>query len=122
MWRIAMPLILSMGALTIMQFTDRVFLARYSSISLQAALPAGILAHTMICLFQSIAGYSGTFAAQYHGAKKPGHCVHATIQGLWIALATWPIIIDSFRLASGSCPWADTHQRSLLLKNHTSLF
>jgi len=93
MWHIAMPLILSMGAMTIMQFTDRVFLARYSSVSLQAALPSGILAHTMICLFQSIAGYSGTFAAQYHGAKQPGHCVHATIQGLWLALASWPIII-----------------------------
>lgn len=93
MWRIAMPLILSMGAMTIMQFTDRVFLSRYSSISLQAALPAGILAHTLICLFQSIAGYSGTFAAQYHGAKKPGHCVHATIQGLWLALASWPVIL-----------------------------
>lgn len=93
MWRIAMPLILSMGAMTIMQFTDRVFLSRYSSVSLQAALPAGVLSHTLICLFQSIAGYSGTFVAQYHGAKKPGHCVHATIQGLWLALASWPVII-----------------------------
>jgi len=93
MWRIAMPLILSMGAMTIMQFTDRVFLARYSSVALQAALPSGILVYTLICLFQAIAGYSGTFAAQYHGAKKPGHCVHATLQGFWLAFASWPIIL-----------------------------
>ena len=93
MWRIAAPLVLSMGSFTIMQFTDRVFLSRYSSVSLQAALPAGVLAHTLVCLFQATAGYSGTFAAHYHGAKQPGQCVHSAIQGLWMALLSCPLIM-----------------------------
>lgn len=93
MWRIAMPLILSMGAYTLMQFCDRVFLSRYSSVAIQAALPGGILAHTMICLFQTIAGYSSTFTAHHHGARQPFHCIHSTIQGLWMALASWPLIL-----------------------------
>jgi len=93
MWRIAAPLILSMGAFTIMQFCDRVMLSRYSSISIQAALPAGILAHTLICMFQAIAGYSGTFTAHYYGAKKYDQCVHSTVQGLWLALASWPLVL-----------------------------
>jgi len=93
MWRIAAPLILSMGAYTIMLFCDRIFLSRYSSVSIQAALPAGALAHTLTCLFQAIASYSGTFTAHYYGAKKYDQCVHSTVQGLWLALASWPLIL-----------------------------
>ena len=93
MWRNAAPLILSMASYTIMQFSDRVFLSRYSSVTIQAALPAGILAHTLICFFQALAGYAGTFTAHYHGAKDPAQCVRATVQGLWLALASWPLIL-----------------------------
>ncbi len=93
MWRIAAPLILSMGSFTIMQFCDRVFLSRYSSVTIQAALPAGALAHTFVCLFQALAGYAGTFAAQYHGAKHARGSVLSTVQGLWLALASWPFIL-----------------------------
>ncbi len=93
MWRIAAPLILSMGSFTIMQFCDRVFLSRYSSVTIQAALPAGALAHSFVCLFQALAGYAGTFAAQYHGAKHARGSVLSTIQGLWLALVSWPFIL-----------------------------
>lgn len=93
MWRIAAPLILGMGSFTIMQFCDRVFLSRFSSVTIQAALPAGILAHTFTCFFQALAGYSGTFTAHYHGAKKKNKGVRATTQGLWLALASWPLIL-----------------------------
>ena len=93
MWHIAAPLILSMASYTIMQFCDRVFLSRYSSVTIQAALPAGILAHTLICFFQALTGYAGTFTAHYYGAKDPAQCVRATVQGLWLALASWPLIL-----------------------------
>jgi len=93
MWRMAAPLILSMGSFTIMQFCDRVFLSRYSSVTIQAALPAGILAHTMICFFQALAGYAGTFTAHYHGAQDRRQCVRSTVQGLWLAFASWPLIL-----------------------------
>lgn len=93
MWRIAAPLILSMASYTIMQFVDRVFLSRYSSVAIQAALPAGALAHTLVCFFQALAGYAGTFTAQYFGARDQEQCVRSTAQGLWLALASWPVII-----------------------------
>jgi len=93
MWRIAAPLILSMASFTIMQFCDRVFLSLYSAVTIQAALPAGILAHTMICFFQALAGYAGTFTAHYHGAKNAWQCVRSTVQGVWLALASWPVIL-----------------------------
>ena len=93
MWRIAAPLLLSMASYTIMQFCDRVFLSRYSSVSIQAALPAGSLAHTLICFFQALTGYAGTFTAHYHGAKEPEQCVRSAAQGIWLAFASWPLIL-----------------------------
>ena len=47
MLRVAYPLMLSMGTFTIMQFCDRVFLARYSDIAIQAALSGHRLIATM---------------------------------------------------------------------------
>ena len=93
MLSVAYPLVLSMGTFTLMQFTDRVFLAHYSSVAIQAALPAGILSFTLICFFHALAGYAGTFVAQYHGAGQPEGCVRATAQGIWLALFSWPLIV-----------------------------
>lgn len=91
--RVAMPLILSMASFTMMQFADRLFLAWYDEISIQAALPAGILSFTLICLFMSLAGYAGTFVSQYHGAGDAVGCSRATVQGVWLALASWPLML-----------------------------
>lgn len=88
----ALPLIVSMAGFTVMQFCDRLFLARYDSVAIQAAIPAGVLAFTLICFFQAMAGYAGTFVAQYHGAGDKRGCVRATVQGVWLALVTAPFL------------------------------
>ena len=93
MWRVAAPIIVSMASFTLMQFCDRVFLARYGSVPLRAALPAGILAFTLTSFFQTLAGYAGTFVAQYHGAGRKDECGRATAQGLWLGLLTWPVCL-----------------------------
>lgn len=92
MFRIAMPLILSMASYTVMQFCDRIFLSHYSSVAIEAALPAGILAHTAVCFFQALASYAGTFTAQYHGAGRPAEGVRSSAQGIWLALFAWPLM------------------------------
>jgi len=89
----AWPLIISTGSFSLMQFVDRVFLAQYSSISIQAALPAGLLAFTLCSAFMAIAGYANTFVAQYHGSGDPAGCSRATAQGVWMALLSWPLIL-----------------------------
>lgn len=106
MLTIAFPLILSMGSYTIMQFSDRVFLSRYSSVAIQAALPGGILAHSLTCFFQALAGYAGTFVAHYYGAKRHDQCVHSTIQGLWLALLSWPFILLLIPLGMAIMTWS----------------
>lgn len=93
MARIAGPLILGMASYTIMQFCDRVFLSRFSSVAIQAALPAGLLAHTFSSFFQTLASYAGTFTAHYHGARRPREGAQATVQGIWLSLLSWPVTL-----------------------------
>jgi MATE family multidrug resistance protein len=90
---VALPLVVSMGSFTFMQFCDRMFLARFSSISIQAALPAGILSFTLCCGFMELAGYANTFVAQYHGAGDRRGCSRAAVQSVFLAVFSWPLIL-----------------------------
>lgn len=93
MLRIALPLVISTGSFTVMQFVDRIFLTRYSADAIQAALPAGLLAFTLICTFSGVASYVNTFVAQFHGAGNPRGAARATAQALFFALLAWPLML-----------------------------
>lgn len=90
---VAFPVIAGMAAQTLMMFCDRMFLARHSVWELQAALPAGILAFTLICLFQGAAGYASTFVSQNHGAGNSGGVALSYAQGVFIALFSAPLLL-----------------------------
>jgi MATE family multidrug resistance protein len=84
---ISLPLVASMGSFTVMQFTDRVFLANYSIDAIAAALPAGIASFTLISFFMGVANYTNVFVAQYTGARA-FHRVGASLwQGIYFSLA-----------------------------------
>lgn len=91
--QVALPLVISMGSHTLMQFCDRIFLAWHSPVALQAALPAGILAFTLICGFMELANYGGTFVAQFHGAGRTRDSARAAGQAVWLAFLGWPVIL-----------------------------
>jgi len=95
---IAWPLVVSMGSFTLMQFIDRMFLAWHSPVSIQAALPAGILSFTFICIFMALCGYANTFVAQYHGAEDPVGCSRSVAQAVWLSFFTWPLLIATVPL------------------------
>ena len=90
---VALPLMLSTAAETVMQFTDRMFLAQWSVPAFKAALPAGVLCFTFVGFFTSLAWYAGTFVAQYNGAKSVKGCLRSTAQGLWLGVFTMPFIL-----------------------------
>jgi multidrug resistance protein, MATE family len=92
-WRVAFPLILSMGSQSLMLFFDRLFLGWHDEVSLRAALSAGILAFTMQSGFFALAGYSNTFVAQYHGAGDRAGCAKSVAQALWLAVIAWPLVV-----------------------------
>ena len=82
----------------VLQFTDRAFLAHESMASLEAALPASMLAFIVLGFFQSVVAYSGTFVAQFYGAGDLVRCrasfragtALAVLSGL-LALAAVPL-------------------------------
>ncbi len=90
---VAYPLMISMGSFTLMQFVDRMFLAWYSPVAIQAAVPAGILHFTFVCGFMALAGYSNMFVAQFIGAGDPTGCSRATAQSIFVAILSWPIML-----------------------------
>ena len=70
-FKISLPLIISMSSYTIMLFTDRLFLGRYALDTLAAAVPAGSLAFMFMCFFMGVVEFTNTFVAQYVGAHLP---------------------------------------------------
>ena len=67
--RLVWPLALGMVNNAVMQFVDRAFLARESMESLEAALPASMLALLLLGFFQSIVGFFHRILAAIFGAK-----------------------------------------------------
>src|SRR5690606_29444861 len=62
--RIALPLILSSGSLSIQFVIDRMFLTWHSTEALAACMPAGMLHWTVLSLWLGTATYVNTFVAQ----------------------------------------------------------
>ncbi|MBP5510116.1 MAG: MATE family efflux transporter [Kiritimatiellae bacterium] len=92
-WGVAWPLLLSQASFVVMQFSDRIMLSRYGSAEIEAALPSGLLAFTILCFFQAVASYAGTFTAQYTGAGDPVNAAKAGVQGIWIGvLGSLPLL------------------------------
>ena len=107
---ISLPLAMSMAATTVMEFTDRVFLANYSLEAIAAVVPAGITAFLFIAFFLGVAGYVNVFIAQYTGAgahHRVGACLW---QGIWftffaaICLGLLVLIAEPLFRLSGHAP------------------
>jgi MATE family multidrug resistance protein len=102
---IALPMVIGSSAFTVMQFCDRLFLAWHSDLAIQAAMPAGLLSFSLVCLFTAIAGYSATFVAQYHGAGNETGCVHSAVQGMIFMLLCTPALLLTIPLGSRMFAW-----------------
>lgn len=89
---VSFPIIAAMAGRTIMMFCDRLFLAQHSQLELQASLPAGILSFTLLCIFYGTVSYSGTFIAQYFGAKDKEGCSRSLAQGLFLTMMSAPVL------------------------------
>ena len=84
--KVSMPLVASLGATTVMEFTDRLFLARYSLDAIAAATPAGIMALLAMTIFLGTTSYVSVFVAQYTGQGRPEMVGRVVWQGVYVAL------------------------------------
>ena len=83
---VGLPLVISLGSTTVMEFTDRVFLSHYSMDAIAAALPANIVNLTLMLTFIGIAGYANVFIAQYYGSKSSRRVGAALWQAIYMSL------------------------------------
>lgn len=83
---VGLPLVASMVSGTVMQFTDRMFLAHHSLEALAASLSASITNFVFMAFFVGVASYVNVFVAQYMGAGQPERVGRSLWQGLWFSL------------------------------------
>jgi len=98
---ISLPLVASMGSITLMQFTDRIFLANYSVDAIASALPAGIASFTCIAFFMGVANYTNAFVAQYVGAHAYNRIGASLWQGIYFSLGS-SCVLASLYFISGT--------------------
>ncbi|WP_337833308.1 MATE family efflux transporter [Geoanaerobacter pelophilus] len=126
--KLALPIILSTSAITVMQIIDAIVLSRHSSEAMAAIGPAGMA----VILFQGFlfgtAGYAGTFVAHCHGRGDEQGVHAATWLGIYTSLAAgiaalvfaWPIA--QLFLLAGHAPLVAQAERSYFLVCMTCSF
>lgn len=98
--RVSLPLAITMGTTMVMEFTDRIFLARYSVAAIAAAMPAGVVAFWLISFFMGVAGYVHVFIAQYTGAGDHRRVGGILWQGIWFSAGAG-LVLAALSLAAG---------------------
>ena len=89
----ALPLMLGMAANAINHLVDSMFLGHYSETALAACLPGNMLGTFFTGFLICTVGYTSTFVAQFHGAKKYTAAWSAFLQGIYISLLSIPIFL-----------------------------
>ncbi|MGD8562180.1 MAG: MATE family efflux transporter [Desulfarculaceae bacterium] len=102
---IGLPLVMSMASTTIMQFTDRVFLAGYSVDAIAAALPAGITSFLFMSFFMGVAGYLNVFVAQYTGSGQRERVGASLWQGIYFCLLAVLVLAGLYFFAKPLFSW-----------------
>ena len=97
----AIPLLISTGAWTVMNFIDSMFLLNCSEEAMAAVLPAGMVHFALLCFPLGMASYVNTFVAQYQGAGQPRRIGPAVWQGLRLGLYCIPLYLTLIPLS----PW-----------------
>jgi MATE family multidrug resistance protein len=92
--RVALPLMISTGTFSLVLFADRTLLLWYGDGSqMSAAMAAGNLYWTLVCMPIGIASMTGAIVAQYVGSGKERHVGRFLWQAVWFALAVSPLFV-----------------------------
>jgi MATE family multidrug resistance protein len=96
---IALPMVISQAMETINMFVGRLFLSRLGEATLSAAMSGGLTAQMLSCIFAGTVGYTNAIVAQHFGAGRLGKCAQSAVQGLILAVASYPLILAASPLA-----------------------
>lgn len=92
---LAIPLIISAGSVSLMNFVDRMLLLKYDPDAISAAMNAGLLYFSLISLPNAIAAYTNTFVSQYNGSHQYKRIGPSVWQGIGFGLLMMPFFIFS---------------------------
>ena len=108
--RIAWPLALAQLVSAVNCIWDRFQLARCGEIPLSASLSASMVAVMCVAMFAATAGYSSVFVSQFHGGGKSREAVKAFAQGVYLALASLPLLLLVTFAAGVAVDWVSTSE------------
>ena len=91
--KVALPIVASQASYTAMLFINRLFLSRVGKHELAAAMSGGLSTTVLTGFFVGLVGYVTALAAQYYGSGQRKMCTRATTQALYVALASYPILL-----------------------------
>lgn len=94
--RLAFPLMMSAAFVSLTLFTDRTLLYWQSEAAASAAMGAGTLYWSLICLPMGMLGYLSTFVSQYRGAQRHDRIGAAYQHAIGLAWAVVPLMILAF--------------------------
>ena len=97
---ISIPLVISMGSISLMLFTDRLFLSLYSLNTIAAAMPAGMAAFLFTSFFMGVVGYINVFVAQYTGSGERDKVGASVWQGIYFCIGA-SLILACFYFIAG---------------------
>jgi MATE family multidrug resistance protein len=97
---ISIPLVISMGSVSLMLFTDRLFLSLYSLEAIAAAMPAGMAAFLFTSFFMGVVGYINVFVAQYTGSGERDKVGASVWQGIYFSIGA-SLILACFYFIAG---------------------
>ncbi|MGL4594469.1 MAG: MATE family efflux transporter [Thermoguttaceae bacterium] len=92
----AIPLVISTGSLSLMTFTDRMFLVWSGpdgAVAMSASMQGGMLLWTSVAIPLAVAMFCTTFVAQYQGSGNANRIGPVVWQGIWIGLAAMPLLL-----------------------------
>ncbi len=104
--RLALPLMISAGFVSVTLFTDRTLLYWQSESAASAAMGAGTVYWSMICLPMGLLGYISTFVSQYRGAQQTSRIGAAYQHAMALAWMTVPLLILAIAFAGNLFTWA----------------
>ena len=119
--RQAIPLIISCGSVSLMNFTDRMFLMWLQDDSMTASWHGGMLFWTAVSIPVAIGAFVTTFVAQYHGNGNYHRIGRIVWQGIWFGLAIMPILLLLYEPLAQVFVWFK-HDGALLKLERTYYF
>ena len=98
-WTIAWPTVLTMTSYTVMQFIDKLMVAKVSPLHLTAASNGGIWSFNAMAFALGVVTVINTFVSQNLGAGRPERGPAYAWAGFWLSIMTWAVILIPWAIA-----------------------